>query len=127
MAPRVEGATSAGQRRATWARPATVIGAAASTPARTGGGSQGHAAHRGSSAPAVAPASPVEAGGGVARTDHAPATMTTAAANSTNDSQGIVERSPTSSGSYLASTREDATRVTTATVVASDAARALVS
>jgi hypothetical protein len=60
----------------------------------------------------------------VVRTAQAPATMTTAAANSTNDSQGAVARSPTSSGSYLTSTREDATTVTTATVVASGAARA---
>ena len=99
-------------------------GAAARTPARTGPGSQGEVAQSGSSDPAVATASPVEAGGCVARTNQAPATMTTAAANSTNDSQGVVDRSPTRAGSYLASTRADATTVTTATVVASGAARA---
>ena len=60
----------------------------------------------------------------MARTNQAPATMTTAAANSTNDSQGVVDRSPIRAGSYLASTRADATTVTTATVVASGAARA---
>jgi hypothetical protein len=101
-----------------------VNGAAASTPARTGPGSQGDAAHSGSSEPAVATASPVEASGWVARTAQAPATMAAAAANSTNDSQGVVERSPTRAGSYLASTRVDATTVTTATMVASGAARA---
>ena len=117
-ARRAAGDASAGQPRATWATPATVNGAAASTPARTGPGSQGNAAQSGSRDPAVATASPVDASGCVARTAHTPATITTAAANSTNDSQGVVARSPTSCGSYLTSTREDATTVTTATVVA---------
>ena len=49
--------------------PATVNGAAASTPARTGPGSQGNAAQSGSSDPAVATASP-GASGCVARTAH---------------------------------------------------------
>ena len=125
-ARRAAGDGSAGQPKATCATPATVNGAAASTPARTGPGSQGDAAHSGSSDPAVATASPVDASGWVARTAQAPATMTTAAAKSTNDSHGVAELSPTSSGSYLASTREDATTVTTATVVATGAARASV-
>src|SRR4029450_13758934 len=123
-ARRAAGGTSADQPKATWARPATVNGAAASTPARTGPGSQGNAAQSGSSDPAVATASPVDANGCVARTAHTPAPITTAAANSTNDSQGVVARSPISCGSYLTSTREDATTVPTATVVARGTARA---
>src|SRR4030095_5604919 len=87
-------------------------------------GSQGNAAQSGTGPPALAPASRVAASGCVARTAHTPATITTAAANSTNDSQGVVARAPISCGSYLTSTREDATTVTTATVVARGTARA---